>query len=42
MKLAICDDEKIIRDLVAECAYEISSGLEIEFFENANRTFKYS
>ncbi len=36
MKLAICDDEKIIRDLVAECAHEISNDLEIEFFENTN------
>ena len=36
MKLAICDDEKIIRDLVAECAHEISNDLEIEFYENTN------
>lgn len=36
MKMAICDDEKIIRDLVAECAHEISNDLEIEFYENTN------
>lgn len=36
MKLAICDDEKRIRDMIAAAAREYSSDLEIECFVDAN------
>lgn len=35
MKLAICDDDKRIRDLIAESVREVSESLEIEFFADA-------
>ena len=35
MKLAICDDEKRIRDMIAACAQDYSGNLEIECFEDA-------
>ena len=36
MKLAICDDEKNIRDYLAKCACEVSDNLSIVFYEDAN------
>ena len=35
MKLAICDDEKRIRDIIAESVKEISEKIEIEFYSDA-------
>ena len=35
MKLAICDDEKMIREYIAKCASEVSKNLEIVCFANA-------
>ncbi len=35
MKLAICDDEKRIRDLIAESVREVSESIEIEFHADA-------
>ena len=32
MKLAICDDEKRIRDIIAESVKEVSEKIEIEFY----------
>ena len=36
MKLAICDDEKRIRDMIGEAVREVSSGIEIEYHSDAN------
>ena len=36
MKLSICDDEKTMRDWIAEYVQEVSADVEIEFFENAD------
>jgi DNA-binding LytR/AlgR family response regulator len=35
MKLAICDDEKRIRDIIAESVKEVSEKIEIEFYADA-------
>ena len=35
MKLAICDDEKRIRDIIAESVKEVSEKIEIEFYSDA-------
>ena len=35
MKLAICDDEKQIRDIIAETVRTVSDSIEIEFYSNA-------
>ena len=35
MKLAICDDEKSIRDIIAESVKEVSEKIEIEFYADA-------
>lgn len=35
MKLAICDDEKRIRDVIAEAVKEVSEKIEIEFYADA-------
>ena len=35
MKLAICDDEKRIRDIIAESVKEVSEKIEIEFYTDA-------
>ena len=35
MKLAICDDEKRVRDVIAESVREVSESIEIEFFSDA-------
>ncbi|MCR5746388.1 MAG: LytTR family DNA-binding domain-containing protein [Lachnospiraceae bacterium] len=35
MKLAICDDEKRIRDLIAESVRDVSKSIEIEFYADA-------
>ena len=35
MKLAICDDEKRIRDLIAESVREVSESMKIEFYADA-------
>jgi len=32
MKLAICDDEKIIRDYIAQCVREVSADIDIECY----------
>ena len=37
MKLAICDDEKRIRDMVAEAVREVSESIEIENYSDAQR-----
>ena len=37
MKLAICDDEKRIRDMVAEAVREVSENIEIETYADAQR-----
>ena len=34
MKLAICDDEKRVRDMIAESVREVSESIEIEFYAN--------
>ena len=35
MKLAICDDEKVIRKYITGCVREVSEDIEIELFEDA-------
>ena len=35
MKLAICDDEKRIRDIIAESVKEVSEKIEIELYADA-------
>jgi len=35
MKLAICDDEKVIRKYIAGCVREVSEDIEIKLFEDA-------
>ncbi|MCR5775029.1 MAG: LytTR family DNA-binding domain-containing protein [Lachnospiraceae bacterium] len=35
MKLAICDDEKRVRDVIAESVREVSESIEIEFYSDA-------
>ena len=35
MKLAICDDEKRIRELIAESVRDVSGSIEIEFYTDA-------
>ncbi|MBQ7706589.1 MAG: response regulator transcription factor [Lachnospiraceae bacterium] len=37
MKLAICDDEKKIRDYIREAVLEVSENLEIECFDDAEK-----
>ena len=36
MKLAICDDEKRVRDLIAESVRDVSESIEIEFYADAS------
>ncbi len=36
MKLAICDDEKRVRDVIAESVREVSECIEIEFYADAS------
>ena len=36
MKLAICDDEKRIRDMIGEAVRDVSPGIEIEYHSDAN------
>ena len=35
MKLAICDDEKRVRDVIAEAVRDVSQSIEIEFYADA-------
>ncbi len=35
MKLVICDDEKNIRDMIAECAAEVLGDISIECYPDA-------
>ena len=40
MKLAICDDEKDIRNYIEKCAKEIFSDLEIEQYPDTKEILK--
>ena len=36
MKLAICDDEKRVREMIAESVREVSKSIEIQHFQDAD------